>query len=119
MASPAVRCPNCLDPALTVNLYKVQNQLSLFFIPIWRSKAKYLWICDRCKWTGLSRPEEQVREETELGQQNPPLPTWGLTRCTNCSMECSLVENDAVPTKKRSIVFNQVIATQCDNRCDG
>ncbi len=78
MASSAVRCPNCLDPIPTVYYYKVQHQLSVFFIPIWRTKAKYLWICDRCKWTGFSRPEEQIireREDTLLRQQSPPLPT--------------------------------------------
>ncbi|GBC03223.1 hypothetical protein RclHR1_05010023 [Rhizophagus clarus] len=63
MSSPG-RCPNCFTP--TVYHYKVQHQLSIFFIPIWQTKSKYLWICDRCKWTGFSRPEEQEITDTEL-----------------------------------------------------
>ncbi|CAG8612871.1 6685_t:CDS:2, partial [Scutellospora calospora] len=85
------RCPHCLDPSSTVFLHKYQNKLSVFFIPVWWFKAKFLWICERCKWTGNTRPDdEQVRqrEKAELTlRQRQPLPTWGLRKCKACNKE--------------------------------
>ncbi|KAF0493798.1 zinc ribbon domain-containing protein [Gigaspora margarita] len=94
LSSSPVRCPSCLDPSPTVFLNKSQNKLSVFFIPVWWFKPKYLWICERCKWTGSTRPnDEQVRqrEEAELTlRQRQPLPTWGLRKCKTCDKEINV-----------------------------
>ncbi|CAG8620037.1 7357_t:CDS:2, partial [Acaulospora morrowiae] len=93
LPSLPARCPNCFDPSPTVYQYKHQNKLEIFFIPVWWFKPKLYWVCERCKWRGTTRPEEeQIRrlEEAELKRQREPLPTWGLTRCNNCNMEINV-----------------------------
>ncbi|KAK9761345.1 hypothetical protein K7432_013821 [Basidiobolus ranarum] len=72
-------CPACLSQD-TVNIVRIENKLSLFFIPLFPvSRGKPMYLCERCGWTS----HDMSRDPTH---NVPRFPDRHAIHCRNCGL---------------------------------